>query len=140
MEIITKIRVVLWNLGAIIFFVWLFYKSLGLVLELSGIEPLQICNNTEVAEFLSPNGKKLAKLGHADCGATTNFSTGIRIIDLESGRVYRGIFGIEGLPENLTVEWRSNTHLVISNFHVDRLEFFNQKYLSGVKVVLEGYH
>lgn len=136
MSIVVKVKKAVWNLGAILFFVWLGFKSIGYGMDFLGIEGPSICSYTEVAEFFSPNGKKIAKLGYSDCGATTNWQTGVNIVDVDTEKVFNGIFGLDGKPESLKVVWESDTKLTFSNFPVDKLLWFNQKYSSGVKVTI----
>ncbi|HFC9210928.1 TPA: hypothetical protein AB5F35_003381 [Vibrio cholerae] len=137
MSIAVKVKKAVWNLGAVVFFVWFGFKIIGYGMDLLGIEGPSICSYTEVAEFSSPNGKKIAKLGYSDCGATTNWQTGVNIVDVDTGKEFNGIFGLDGKPESLKVVWESDTKLTFSNFPVDKLLWFNQKYSSGVKVTIE---
>lgn len=136
MSIVVKVKKAVWNLGAILFFVWLGFKSIGYGMDFLGIEGLSICSYTEVAEFSSPNGKKIAKLGYSDCGAITNWQTGVNIVDVDTEKEFNGIFGLDGKPESLKVVWESDTKLTFSNFPVEKLLWFNQKYSSGVKVTI----
>lgn len=92
------------------------------------------CEYIHVAEFKSPEGNKIAKLGYSNCGGTTNWQSGISILDVDSGEVYRGLFGLDGKPNDLKVHWENNYTLVISNFPLENLLWFNQKYESGVKL------
>ena len=137
MSIVASIKKKVWNLGAILFFIWFGFKAIGYGMDLLNVEVPSICNNTDVAEYLSPNGKKIATLGYADCGATTNWQTGINIIDVESGEVYRGLFGLDGKPENLKVVWKSNTKLEVSNFPVKKLLWFKNNNFAGAWIEIE---
>jgi len=137
MSIIRKVRKSVWNLGATFFFIWFGFKCLGYGMDLLRIEGPSLCSHTNVAEFISPNGKKIAKLGYSECGATTNWQTGIIIVDVESGKEYTGFFGLDGKPDNLHVAWTSDTELTFSHFPVEKLLWFNQDYMSGVIVKIE---
>ena len=137
MSLMTNLKKDIWNLGAILFFIWLSFKLLGYGMDLFGVEVPSICNNTEVAEFTSPNGKKIARLGYVDCGATTNWQSGINIVDVESGKVFRGLFGLDGKPENLEVKWKSNTKLIVSNFPIESLLWFKNNNFAGAWIELK---
>ena len=137
MHIVASIKEKIWNLGALIFFIWLGFKAIGFGLELLNFEIPPICNHTEVAEFLSPDGKKVAKLGYTDCGATTNWQSGINIVDVETGKVFRGLFGLNGKPDNLKVVWTSNQDVVVSNFSIENLLWFKQDNFAGAWIKLE---
>ena len=137
MRIVANIKERVWNLGALLFFVWLGFKALGYGMDLLNVEIPSICNYTEVAEFPSPDGKKIAKLGYADCGATTNWQSGINIVDVETGKVFRGLFGLNGKPDNLKVVWTSNKYVVISNFSIENLLWFKNDNFAGTRIKLE---
>ncbi|EGM68435.1 hypothetical protein [Shewanella sp. HN-41] len=77
-------------------------------MDLFWLEGPSLCAYTDVAEFASPNGKKVATLGYSDCGATTNWQTGINTIDVESGKEFNGPLGLGGKPENLKVVWTAD--------------------------------
>lgn len=138
MSVIEKVKKSVWNLGAILFFIWFGFKVMWYGMDILGVEGLSLCSYTEVAEFSSPNGNKIAKLGYSDCGATTNWQTGVTIVDVASGKEYNGFFGLDGKPENLKVVWTSDIELTFSDFSLDRLLWFNQDYMSGVKVKVEA--
>lgn len=129
-----KVSNLIWNAGATLFFMWVVFKAIGWVADTVGVPSL--CQYTHVAEFNSPDGNKIAKLGYSDCGATTNWQSGIIIIDVGSGKEYRGMFGLDGKPDDLKVHWENKYTLVISNFPLEDLLWFNQKYVSGVKLKL----
>lgn len=137
MSLLTNLKKDIWNLGAMLFFIWLSFKLLGYGMDLFDVEVPSICNNTEVAEFTSPNGKKIARLGYVDCGATTNWQSGINIVDVESGKVFRGLFGLDGKPENLEVKWKSNTKLIVSNFPIENLLWFKNDNFAGAWIELK---
>lgn len=137
-SVVEKVKKSVWILGAILFFVWFGFKAIGYEMDLLNIGIPSICEHTSLAAFPSPNGKKIAKLGYSDCGATTNWQTGVIILDVKSGKEYNGFFGLDGKPENLKVVWTSDTELTFSNFPVDNLLWFNQDYMSGVKVKVEA--
>ncbi|TPH14213.1 hypothetical protein [Litorilituus lipolyticus] len=107
-------------------------------MDLFDIEGPSLCSYTDVAEFTSPNGKKIAKLGYSDCGATTNWQTGINIVDVETGKVFNGFFGLNGKPDNLEVIWESDVKLTLTNFPIENLLWFNQDYFSGVSVEIKS--
>jgi hypothetical protein len=136
MSVVEKVKKAIWNLGAVLFFVWFGFKTIGYGMDLFGIEGPSICSYTEVAEFSSPNGKKIAKLGYSDCGATTNWQTGVNIVDIDTGKEFKGFFGLDGKPESLEVLWESDKKLTFSNFPLEKLLWFNQDYFSGVKVTI----
>lgn len=137
MSVVAKVKKSVWNLGAILFFIWFGFKAIGYGMDILGIKSPSLCLYTEVSEFASPNGKKIAKLGYSDCGATTNWQTGVSIVDVESGKEYNGFFGLDGKPESLKVVWTSEIELTFSDFPLDKLLWFNQDYMSGVKVKVE---
>lgn len=137
MMVVEKVKKAVWNLGAILFFIWFGFKAIGYGMDILGVKVPSLCTYSEVAEFASPDGKKIAKLGYSDCGATTNWQTGVNIVDVESGNEYRGFFGLDGKPENLKVIWTSDIELTFSDFPLDKLLWFNQDYMSGVKVKID---
>jgi hypothetical protein len=137
MSIVARIKKKIWNLGAILFFVWFGFKAIGYGMDLLNVEVPSICKNTDVAEFPSPDGKKIATLGYSDCGATTNWQSGINIVDVNTGKVYRGLFGLDGKPDNLEVVWTSNTKVVVSNFSIEKLLWFNNDNFAGAWISLE---
>jgi hypothetical protein len=137
MSVVAKVKKSVWNLGAIIFFIWFGFKAIGYGMDLLGIEAPSLCSYTDVAEFTSPNGKKIAKLGYSDCGATTNWQTGLNIVNVETGKVYNGFFGLDGKPGELEVVWESDIKLTFANFPIENLLWFNQDYSSGVAVEIK---
>ena len=138
MSFVAKVKKSVWNLGAILFFIWFGFKAIGYGMDILGVAGPSFCSYTDVAEFASPNGKKIAKLGYSDCGATTNWQTGVSIVDVTSGKEYNGFFGLDGKPENLKVLWTLDIELTFSDFPIDKLLWFNQDYMSGVKVKVEA--
>ncbi|MDC2890534.1 hypothetical protein [Psychrosphaera algicola] len=62
MSIVTNIKKTVWDLGAILFFIWLGFKAIGYGMDLLNVDVSSICKHTDVAEFPSPNGKKLQNL------------------------------------------------------------------------------
>ncbi|PKI15937.1 hypothetical protein CXF71_11920 [Colwellia sp. 12G3] len=106
-------------------------------MDLFDIEGPSLCSYTDVAEFTSPNGKKIAKLGYSDCGATTSWQSGIRIVDVETGKVFRGLFGLDGKPESLQVNWKSNTKLIVANFPIKNLLWFKNDNFAGAWIELQ---
>jgi hypothetical protein len=133
---LQTVRSWIWNAGAFLFFAGLaisivFTAGVYLIDETSGI-----CSNTSVLEVKSPNGKKLAKLGYSDCGATTNWQSGISITDLASGKTYTGLFGLNGKPDGLTISWKNEHTLIISGFDLEKVLWLKQDYFSGVGIVL----
>jgi hypothetical protein len=137
MSIVARIKKTTWNLGATFFFIWFGFKVIGYGMDLLNVEVPSMCNYTDVAEFSSPNGKKIAKLGYSDCGATTNWQSGISIVDVETGKVFRGLFGLDGKPENLEVIWKSNTKLAVSNFPAKKLLWFKNNNFAGAWIEIE---
>jgi hypothetical protein len=137
MSVVASIKKKVWNLGAIIFFIWFGFKVIGYGMDLLNVEVPSMCKYTDVAEFSSPNGKKIAKLGYSDCGATTNWQSGISIVDVETGKVFRGLFGLDGKPENLEVVWKSNTKVVVSNFPIKNLLWFKNDNFAGAWLELK---
>jgi hypothetical protein len=137
MSVVASIKKKAWDLGAIIFFIWFSFKAIGYGMDLLNVELPSICSYTDVAEFPSPNGKKVAKLGYADCGATTNWQTGINILDVETGKVFNGFFGLDGKPGNLEVVWETDKKLTFANFPIENLLWFSQDYNSGVAITLK---
>ena len=138
MHIVVSIKEKIWNLGAVIFFIWLGFKAIGFGLELLNFEIPPMCSNTEVAEFPSPDGKKVARLGYTDCGATTNWQSGINIVDVETGKVSRGLFGLNGKPDDLKIVWTSNQDVVVSNFSIENLLWFKQDNFAGAWIKLDA--
>ncbi|MCV2371400.1 hypothetical protein [Roseateles oligotrophus] len=96
-----------------------------------------LCEFTEVQELSSPDGKKLVKLGYSDCGATTNWQSGITVFNAATGKTYSGLFGLDGKPDGLKMQWENDYTLVLSNFPVGKLLWFNQDNFSGTKIVLQ---
>ena len=138
MSVVASSKKKVWNLGSIIFFIWFGFKAIGYGMDLLNVELPSICSHTDVAEFPSPNGKKIARLGYADCGATTNWQIGINILDVETGKVFNGFFGLDGKPDDLEVVWESDIKLTFANFPIENLLWFNQDYNSGVAVTLKS--
>ncbi|RMA80945.1 hypothetical protein [Umboniibacter marinipuniceus] len=138
MSVVARVKKSVWNLGAVCFFIWFGFKAIGYGMDLFDIEGPSLCSYTDVAEFTSPNGKKIAKLGYSDCGATTNWQTGINIVDVETGKVFNGFFGLNGKPDNLEVIWESDIKLTLTNFPIENLLWFNQDYFSGVSVEIKS--
>jgi hypothetical protein len=126
-----------WNAGAFLFFAGLlvsafFYASTYLISEGAGL-----CEFTRVQELASPNGNKIAKIGYSDCGATTNWQSGLQIEDRASGKVFSGLFGLDGKPDGMTVRWENDHTVVLSGFPIEKVLWFKQDYFSGVKIVLK---
>ncbi|MBY0418609.1 MAG: hypothetical protein K2W88_11190, partial [Pararheinheimera sp.] len=116
-------------------FVFLFgFKAVGYGMDLFDSEGLSLCTYTHVGEFSSPDGKKIATLGYSDCGATTNWQTGVNIVDVDTGKEFQGLFGLDGKPEGLNLVWESDNKLTLSNFPVEKLLWFNQDYSSGIRI------
>ncbi|MCV2371371.1 hypothetical protein [Roseateles oligotrophus] len=126
-----------WNAGAFLFFAGLlvsafFYAGTYLIFEGAGL-----CEFTRVQELASPNGKKIAKIGYSDCGATTNWQSGLQIEDRASGKVFSGLFGLDGKPDGLALRWENEHTIVLSGFAIEKVLWFKQDYFSGVKIVLK---
>jgi len=134
---LRSVRTWVWNAGAFLFFAGLvvsalFYAGTYLIIEGAGL-----CEITRVQELASPDGKKIAKIGYSSCGATSNWQTGLQIEDRASGKVFAGLFGLDGKPDGLTLRWENNHTMVLSGFAIDKVLWFKQDYFSGVKVVLK---
>ncbi|MDC2890535.1 hypothetical protein [Psychrosphaera algicola] len=56
---------------------------------------------------------------------------------MKTGKVYRGLFGLDGKPDNLKVVWTSNTKVVVSNFSIENLLWFNNDNFAGAWIELE---
>lgn len=138
MAVVTGIKTSIWNFGALCFFVWFGFKVIGFGMDLFEIDVPSICVNTDVANFTSPDGKKIAKPCYSDYGATTNWQTGITSVDVETGKEVSVFFGLDGKPEDLKVVWQSGIQLTLSHFPIEKLLWFNQYYSSGVKVTIEA--
>jgi hypothetical protein len=138
MSVVAKVKKSVWNLGAILFFIWFGLKAIGYGMDILGVEGPSLCSFSNVAEFASPNGKKIARLGYSDCGSTTNWQTGVNILDVESGKEYNGFFGLDGKPGELEVRWESDIKLTFANFPIENLLWFNQDYSSGVTVEIKS--
>lgn len=127
----------IWNAGAFLFFAGLvvsavFYAGTFLILEVA-----DVCEFTRVQELASPDGKKVAKIGYSKCGATTNWQTGLRVEDRASGKVFSGLFGLDGKPDGMTLRWQNEHTLVLSGFAIEKVLWFKQDYFSGVSIVLK---
>ncbi len=143
------IRSRLWNAGAFIFYVALVIYSLSFIADLASDQSTEdgkqktrkdffgLCQFTEVQEIASPDGKKIVKLGYSDCGGTTNWQSGITIFNADTGKTYRGLFGIDGKPDGLKMQWTNDHTLALSNFPIDKLLWFNQENFSGTRIILE---
>lgn len=107
---------------------------MGWLADMAGVPPL--CVYDHVAEFKSPKGNKVAKLGYSDCGAITKSRLNITIFDVESGNEYGGMFGLSGMHDELNIHWENERTLVVSHFPLKDLLWFNQKYESGVNIKL----
>jgi hypothetical protein len=138
MSVVASIKKKVWNLGAIIFFIWFAFKAIGYGMDLLNVELPSICSHTDVAEFPSPKGKKIARLSYADCGATTNWQASINIVDVETGKAFNNFFGLDGKPDDLEVVWESDIKLTFANFPIENLLWFNQDYKSGVAVSIKS--
>ncbi|RLV58004.1 hypothetical protein D5018_19580 [Parashewanella curva] len=135
---IKKIARFIWNLSAVCFLIILGFQGIKYVFKSTDLQILpELCQNTDVAEYPSPDGTKIAELGYVDCGATTNWETGVNIVDVKTGKVYRGMFGLDGKPEKLKVTWQSNRKLLISNFPAERLIRLRQDNFSGVSIKIK---
>jgi len=143
------IRSWLWNAGAFIFYAVLLIYSLSFSVDLVSKQSTEdgkprtrkdlfgLCEFTEVQEMASPDGKKLVKLGYSDCGGTTNWQSGITVFNAATGKTYRGLFGIDGKPDGLKMQWTNDHTLALSNFPVEKLLWFNQENLSGTRIILQ---
>lgn len=142
------LRSALWNAGAAIFYIGLGGYLLLTALKLGAQQRhadgsqtsrdlLGLCEYTTVRELASPDGGKTVTLGYSDCGATTNWQSGIAITDARTGKTYRGQFGLDGKAEGLQLRWQNGHTLVLSDFPIEKLRWFKQDDLSGVALVLK---
>ncbi|WP_028111725.1 hypothetical protein [Ferrimonas kyonanensis] len=126
------------NFGATIFYLWLTVKVCGLAISYFEVDFPDLCEHEEIDEVISPNGKLIAKYGSSDCGAFSSTESGVLIENIETGEVYRGLLGIRGTPNEFRIEWETNKRLIFHNVPIDKLIWFNQKYESGVSLVIEN--
>ncbi|USD36808.1 hypothetical protein [Ferrimonas sp. SCSIO 43195] len=126
------------NFGAAIFYLWLTIKVCGLAISYLEVDLPDLCVYEEINKVISPNGKLIAKYGSSDCGAFSSTESGVLIENIETGEVYRGLLGIRDTPNEFRIEWESNKRLVFHNVPIDKLIWFNQKYESGVSLVIEN--
>jgi len=134
---LRNLRAWVWNAGAFLFFAGLLVSALvyGGVLLL--FKDGSICKITHTQELASPNGKKLAKLGYSDCGATTHWQSGLSIEDAATGKEFTGFFGLDGKPDGIKLRWENEYTLVISGFEIEKVLWLKQDNFSGVRVVLK---
>ena len=139
----------LWNVGALVFYVSVAGYVLSFAVGLFDSQPggdlkaykttdfLGMCEYTEVHILQSPDKTKVARMGYSNCGATTNWQSGIVIFNAATGKSTAGLFGLDGKPDELQMHWDNNHTLVISNFPVEKMLWFKQDYFSGAKLVLK---
>lgn len=130
-----SVRTWVWNAGAFLFFAGLVVAALvyaGTYMMSRGL-----CDLTPVQELASPDGSKIAKIGYSDCGATTNWQSGLVIEDPASGKAFSGLFGLDGKPDGMVVRWENDHTVVLSGFSIEKVLWFKQDYFSGVKIVLK---
>jgi len=100
------------------------FKIIGILLGIIGLLIFGLgyyfvsgmCANTVISSSTSPNGKWKVVLFERNCGATTGFSTQISL--LESGEKLTNeagnIYITEGYPKGYTLNWDSDTSVVIN--------------------------
>ncbi len=120
---------------------WSVYATAVAVLPLVGcIDP---CGNRTLSETQAPGSSKRAVVFERDCGATTDFSTQVSILDVsETGpRDGGNVFVADsdhGAVDNMTVSvrWDSPGHLVVK-FPVRARVFRQQAQVRGVNISYE---
>lgn len=141
------VRTWLWNAGAVLFYIILAgyvlsalagtFEDRNSKLPRTSKDLLGLCEYTVTHELHSPDNKKMASLGYSDCGATTNWQTGITVSNASTGKTHTGLFGLDGKPEGLKMRWDNDYTLVISDFPIEKMRGFNQDNFSGVRIVLK---
>lgn len=143
------VRSWLWNVGAAVFYVGVTVYALSFAVDLLDPQPggdlkaykttdfLGMCEYTEVHILQSPDKTKVARMGYSDCGATTNWQSGLVIFNASTGKSFSGLFGLDGKPDALKMQWANDHTLVISDFPVEKMLWFKQDYFSGAKLVLK---
>ncbi|MGZ4789109.1 MAG: hypothetical protein ACXVZX_11375 [Terriglobales bacterium] len=109
---------------------------------------LGMCGNSVAREVPSPDGKWKAVIYERDCGATTDFSTQVSVLEArddvgdESGNVFitdsnHGAVPISGIGViNVDVLWRSNSEVRVRYPSAARV-FKKETRISGVSVSYE---
>jgi len=133
-----KVSSFLVNFGASVFYLWIIIKVCGFAISYFEVELPTLCVNENIIEVISPNEKLIAKYGSSDCGAFSSTESGVLIENVETGEVYRGLLGIRGTPNDFRIEWDTNKRLIFHNVPIDKLIWFNQKYGSGVSLVIKN--
>lgn len=132
---LSRCKTWIWNAGAFMFFAGL--AIWGIFYALAELGGSALCKTTPGLQLASPDGKKLVSSSMTDCGATTNWQSGISIEDRHYGSVYRGLFGFDGKPDEFTLRWLDDRTLEISGFPLKQMLWFKQDYNSGVKLVIK---
>lgn len=108
------------------------------------------CGNKKYIEKLSPNKDKKAIVFEYDCGATTDFSTHISILNsdeilekTESGNLFvadsnHGESNMNGEIIDLNINWLDNQTLIIDYDKKARV-FKNKKTKSGINIIYKTH-
>lgn len=95
------------------------------------------CGNEVVASVASPSGAMRAVVFTRDCGATTGFSTQLSIVPAgDAAPAGAGNALILGDQVALTVQWRSDTELVVKGIGSAQV-FRHEPAVAGVRVLEE---
>jgi hypothetical protein len=101
-----------------------------------------LCGNRVIETVLAPEGKTKALVFERDCGATTDFSTHVSILDGSEAlpRTAGNVFTADGdhgaATMTVRVHWVSPNHLVVS-FPARARVFRQQAEVSGVRISYE---
>lgn len=136
------LRVVLWSAGVLIVLL-----IAATVLSTLAIWKMAegMCDNTPIAEYPSPEGRRRVLVFERSCGATTGFSTQASLLDADeeldsgSGNLFiadtdhgAAPSGPGGGPE-LSVEWKDERSLVL--VHDSRVRVFkSEQRMDGIHV------
>jgi Family of unknown function (DUF5412) len=135
---LSKLKSFIWNVSAVCFLLFMGVAAINYVMDYFEVDLIpDICEQENISKIVSPDGTKVAKLGYINCGATTDYETGVHVVNLKTGVTYRGVLGVRGLHKNIKVKWTSDKHLVFSNFPLNKLTYFNQDNFSGVYFEIE---
>lgn len=138
----SALRVFLWSAGVlIVLLIAATVLSTLVILKLGE----GLCDNTPIAEYPSPEGRRRVLVFERSCGATTGFSTQASLLDADedldigSGNLFisdtdhgAAPSGPGGGPE-LSVEWKDERSLVL--VHDSRVRVFkSEQRMDGVHV------
>lgn len=138
----SALRVFLWSAGVlVVLLIAATVLSTLVILKLGE----GLCDNTPIAEYPSPEGRRHVLVFERSCGATTGFSTQASLLDADedldsgSGNLFisdtdhgAAPSGPGGGPE-LSVEWKDERSLVL--VHDSRVRVFkSEQRLDGVHV------